>query len=49
MDGMAIDIRVPGRRPVDVFRAARSLKSGGVGLYARSGFVHLDTGRVRFW
>jgi uncharacterized protein YcbK (DUF882 family) len=26
-----------------------ALKAGGVGLYTRSGFVHLDTGRVRTW
>ena len=49
MQGMAIDIRVPGRRTADVNRAARSLKAGGVGHYPKSGFVHVDTGRVRFW
>ena len=25
------------------------LKAGGVGIYAKSGFVHVDTGRVRYW
>lgn len=49
MVGMAIDIRVPGRRTVDIYRAARSLQAGGVGHYPKSGFVHVDTGRVRFW
>ena len=29
--------------------AARSLQMGGVGFYPRSGFVHLDTGPVRYW
>jgi uncharacterized protein YcbK (DUF882 family) len=29
--------------------AARSLKLGGVGYYPASNFVHVDTGRVRFW
>jgi uncharacterized protein YcbK (DUF882 family) len=24
-------------------------RRGGVGFYARSDFVHLDTGRVRSW
>jgi uncharacterized protein YcbK (DUF882 family) len=22
---------------------------GGVGYYPRSGFVHVDTGRLRYW
>jgi uncharacterized protein YcbK (DUF882 family) len=47
--GMAIDIRLPGRRLRDVRRAALDLKLGGVGYYPRSNFVHIDTGRVRFW
>lgn len=49
MMGMAIDIRLPGRRLREVRRAALDLRLGGVGYYSRSGFVHLDTGRVRFW
>ena len=47
--GQAIDIRVPGRPLVDVRRAAMALQSGGVGYYPKSDFVHVDTGRVRFW
>ncbi len=49
MRGMAVDIRLPGRRLVDLRTVARDLRLGGVGFYRRSGFVHLDTGRVRFW
>lgn len=49
MDGMAIDVRLPGRRLRDLRRAALDLGVGGVGYYPRSNFVHLDTGRVRFW
>ena len=30
-------------------QAARALNMGGVGFYPRSGFVHLDTGPVRYW
>jgi uncharacterized protein YcbK (DUF882 family) len=49
MDGKAIDIRVPGVK-LDYLRgAARSLKLGGVGYYPASNFVHVDTGRVRYW
>ena len=28
---------------------ALALQRGGVGYYAKSDFVHLDTGRVRTW
>ncbi len=49
LDGMAIDIRVPGRRLRHVRAAALSLRRGGVGYYPRSNFVHVDTGRVRTW
>ena len=49
LQGKAIDIRLPG---VDLGRlhlAAVALKSGGVGLYRASNFIHVDTGRVRYW
>jgi uncharacterized protein YcbK (DUF882 family) len=49
MVGKAIDIRVP-RVHLDHLRAAaRSLRRGGVGYYPASNFVHVDTGRVRYW
>ena len=48
MDGKAIDIRLPGR-PLGLVRvAALSLQRGGVGYYPGR-FVHVDTGRVRYW
>jgi uncharacterized protein YcbK (DUF882 family) len=49
MVGKAIDIRVPGVRLDNLRAAARSLKLGGVGYYPASNFVHVDTGRVRYW
>ena len=49
MDGLAIDIRVPGRELTELRRAALSLGGGGVGFYPTSNFVHLDVGRVRTW
>ena len=49
MDGMAIDISLAGRDTATVYRAARALRAGGVGYYPKSGFVHVDTGRVRYW
>lgn len=49
MLGQAIDIRLPGYDTRELHRAARSLKAGGVGYYSRSDFVHVDTGRVRYW
>jgi uncharacterized protein YcbK (DUF882 family) len=49
MVGKAIDLRLPGVKLHDVREAARSLKLGGVGYYPSSNFVHVDTGRVRYW
>jgi uncharacterized protein YcbK (DUF882 family) len=49
MDGKAIDIRVPGVHLEHLRDAAKSLKAGGVGFYPASNFVHVDTGRVRYW
>jgi len=47
--GNAMDIRFPGVPVFKIRQAARSLQMGGVGFYPRSGFVHLDTGPVRYW
>ena len=49
MRGMAIDIRLSDRKLAEVHEAALTLRSGGVGLYSKSGFLHLDTGGVRRW
>jgi uncharacterized protein YcbK (DUF882 family) len=49
MQGMAIDIRVPGRHLRYLRNAALQLRRGGVGYYPHSDFVHVDTGRVRTW
>lgn len=49
LEGRAIDVRLPGYVTRDLADHARSLRLGGVGFYARSDFVHVDTGRVRFW
>jgi len=47
--GKAIDVRVPGVKLMDLYRAALSLRGGGVGIYPESDFVHVDVGRVRTW
>ncbi|MDH3597082.1 MAG: DUF882 domain-containing protein [Rhodospirillales bacterium] len=49
MRGMAVDVRLPDRELALLHRAARELEAGGVGLYSKSGFIHVDTGRVRYW
>ena len=49
MSGMAADCRLPGRTTLDVARRAADLQLGGVGLYRRDGFMHLDCGPVRRW
>jgi uncharacterized protein YcbK (DUF882 family) len=49
MDGMAMDIRIPGVQLDHLRDAALSLQRGGVGYYPGSDFVHVDVGRVRRW
>ncbi|NVK44628.1 MAG: DUF882 domain-containing protein [Oceanospirillaceae bacterium] len=49
MQGKALDIRVPGVPLRDVQNMALKLKSGGVGYYGKSNFVHVDVGPVRRW
>ena len=45
----AIDIRIAGVDTITLRNAALALGRGGVGYYPKSGFVHVDTGRVRTW
>ncbi len=47
--GKAIDVRLTGFPTRQLGEYARSLARGGVGYYASSDFIHLDTSRVRFW
>jgi len=47
--GKAVDLRIPGVDLRHIYNGARSLKAGGVGYYAKNDFVHVDTGRVRYW
>lgn len=49
MQGQAMDIRVPGLSTRELRDIATCLKLGGVGYYASDDFVHVDTGRVRYW
>lgn len=49
MEGRAIDVRVTKFPTLKLRDLALSMKRGGVGYYAGSDFVHLDTGRVRSW
>ncbi len=49
MQGKATDIRLPERDLKALQKVALSLKAGGVGLYSKSGFLHVETGRVRQW
>jgi uncharacterized protein YcbK (DUF882 family) len=49
LKGQAIDVRLADVRLEYLRDAALSLRRGGVGYYAGSNFVHVDTGRVRAW
>jgi uncharacterized protein YcbK (DUF882 family) len=47
--GQAMDFSISGVPLSQVRRAAFNFKRGGVGYYRRQGFIHLDTGPVRYW
>jgi uncharacterized protein YcbK (DUF882 family) len=49
MLGKAIDIRLSDMSTRKIQRIATLLRGGGVGYYAQSDFVHLDTGDFRTW
>jgi uncharacterized protein YcbK (DUF882 family) len=49
MEGRAIDIRIPGKDLAMLRKVAMAQRAGGVGYYPDSQFVHMDTGRVRYW
>ena len=48
-DAVLLDLRMPGKDLSKLHKAALSLRGGGVGYYADSQFVHMDTGRLRNW
>lgn len=49
IEGKAADINLPGRQLSILQRIALAMRFGGVGYYPQSGFVHVDTGRIRHW
>jgi uncharacterized protein YcbK (DUF882 family) len=49
LQGRAIDVRLSDVSSAALRDAAIRLRRGGVGYYASSDFVHIDTGRFRTW
>ena len=49
MQGKAIDVRLPDIELKALRDVAISFNAGGVGYYAKSGFLHIDVGRPRTW
>ncbi len=49
LQGRAIDFRIPGIRLESLREASLRLRRGGVGNYPGSGFVHIDSGKIRAW
>ncbi|CAO97174.1 YcbK family protein [Erwinia tasmaniensis] len=47
--GQAMDFHIEGITLSNIRKAALALRSGGVGYYPKSNFVHIDTGPVRHW
>lgn len=49
IEAKAIDFRLPGVDTRRVRDVAVNLGRGGVGYYRKSDFIHVDSGRVRYW
>lgn len=49
MRGKAMDIRITGVTTHELRDIVTCLGEGGVGYYAEDQFIHVDTGRVRYW
>jgi uncharacterized protein YcbK (DUF882 family) len=49
MKGRAVDIRITDLSTPQLRDTAVAMRTGGVGYYAASDFVHLDTGPFRTW
>jgi hypothetical protein len=47
--GNAVDFFIPNVTTAQLHAWAKDQKLGGVGLYVGSGFVHMDTGPIRYW
>ena len=47
--GNAVDFFIPHVTTEQLHAWAKAQRLGGVGLYLTSGFVHMDTGKIRFW
>lgn len=47
--GKAVDLRMPGVPTSYMADLGKYLAGGGVGYYANKGFVHVDSGRMRYW
>jgi len=49
IEGKAIDIVIPSVNLSTVRKTALALRQGGVGYYPKTGFIHIDSGKLRTW
>ena len=49
VQGQALDFYIPGVKVRELRHAALKLRYGGVGVYPRAKFIHLDCGPFRTW
>ena len=49
VQGQALDFYIPGVKIREIRHAALKLRYGGVGVYPRAKFIHLDSGPFRTW
>jgi uncharacterized protein YcbK (DUF882 family) len=49
IEGKALDIVIPAVNLSTVRKTALALRQGGVGYYPETGFIHIDSGKLRTW
>jgi len=49
IEGKALDIVIPAVNLSRVRKTALALRQGGVGYYPETGFIHIDSGKLRTW
>ena len=49
VQGQALDFYIPGIKIREMRDAALKLQYGGIGVYSRAKFIHLDSGPFRTW
>jgi uncharacterized protein YcbK (DUF882 family) len=49
MEGKAIDFYIENINLKNIYEKIKKMNLGGIGYYKKDNFIHIDTGKVKFW